>query len=244
MLKDEAIVLRWFPVTDSSRVVVWFSSSYGRISTLIKGSQRPKSWLLGQYDLFYTCELLFYAKANEDLHLIRECSPVDPRPGLRQNWRACAGASFLADLLYRISPPKAAAAELYRLATLTLNQLANGNINPALLFWFELKILEDLGLAPDFRTPSSDNSVFDYRAGHTRPGGESSAPNTNPISGGALSLLRTLSSLDAPEKTQRIRLQPQQLREITQHLTLFTEWHLDLRLRSRTKAIELMLRHL
>ena len=105
VVSDEALVLRWFPVTDTSRVVVWFTARHGRISTLIKGSQRPKSWLLGQYDLFYTCELLFYAKANEDLHMIRECAPLAPRSGLRQNWRACAAASFVADLLYRISPP-------------------------------------------------------------------------------------------------------------------------------------------
>ncbi|MGA0368724.1 MAG: DNA repair protein RecO [Kiritimatiellia bacterium] len=242
ILKDEALVLRWFPVTDSSRVVVWFSSSYGRVSTLIKGSQRPKSWLLGQYDLFYTCELLFYAHANEDLHLIRECSPLNTRPALRRDWRACAGASFVADLLYRISPPQAAAWEIYRLGSLTLDQLAGGNSSPALLFWFELKILQDLGVSPDFSLESDRAGSFDYRAGRIRSGTENPDPNSHRISGGVLSLFRTLSGMDTPEKCGRIRLSPEQIREGSHHLNCFTEWHLDLRLPSRNRALDLIQR--
>ena len=242
IVKDEALVLRWFPVTDSSRVVVWFTSEHGRISTLIKGSQRPKSWLLGQYDLFYTCELLFYAKANEDLHLIRECSPLLRRPGLRSNWRACAGASFVADLLYRISPPMAVAGELYALATQTLAQLEAGQINPALLFWFELKVLADLGLAPDLNQESRSPAVFDYRSGRSLPADQNANPESLPLSAGCLSLLRNLLEMETPEQAVRLRLQTDQTREIARHLDRFCEWHLDLKLPSRAKALELMLR--
>ncbi len=242
IVKDEALVLRWFPVTDSSRVVVWFTSEHGRISTLIKGSMRPKSWMLGQYDLFYTCELLFYAKANEDLHLIRECSPLIPRPGLRKNWRACAGASFVADLLYRISPPRAAAGELYTFATQTLNQLEAGQINPALLFWFELKVLDDLGLAPDLTQNVNSPAVFDYRAGRNLSAEQSANPESRPLSNGCLSLLRNFLEMDSPEQAVRLRLQTDQIREISRHLDNFSEWHLDLRLPSRAKALELMIR--
>lgn len=242
VLKDSALVLRWFPVTDSSRVVVWFTREHGRISTLIKGSQRPKSWMLGQYDLFYTCELLFYAKANDDLHLIRECSPLSQRQGLRQNWRACAGASYVADMLYRISQPRAAAGELFDLATLTLDLLGQGSANPALLFWFELKVLADLGLAPDLQHPSPGPLLFDYRSGRICPEGESSHPAARPLSRGCLSVLRILSEMDLPGQALRLRLQIDQIREITRHLDRFCEWHLDLRLPSRAKALELMLR--
>lgn len=242
ILKDTALALRWFPVTDSSRVVVWFTASHGRISTLIKGSQRPKSWLLGQYDLFYTCELLFYAKANEDLHLIRECSPLSPRPGLRQNWRACAGASFVADLLYRVNQPGIAAPQLFAHACLTLDLLAGGQNNPALLFWFELKVLEDLGLAPDLNGGNSEVNEFDYRAGRVCPAGTAAHAETLPLSGGCLSALRALSEMEQPGPAVRLRLQTDQVHEITRHLDRFSEWHLELRLPSRAKALDLMLR--
>lgn len=240
VVKDEALVLRWFPVTDSSRVVVWFTAEHGRISTLIKGSQRPKSWMLGQYDLFYTCELLFYAKAKEDLHLIRECAILEARPELRRNWRACAGASFVADLLYRIAPPMAAAGEIYRLAQQTLGQLTQGQIHPALLFWFELKVLEDLGLSPDLSSPSGGEMVFDYRSGRSLPAEENANPEALPLSAGCLSALRNLAQIPDAEKTLRLRLQTDQVREISRHLDRFCAWHLDLRLPSRGHALDLM----
>ncbi|MDF3129990.1 DNA repair protein RecO [Kiritimatiellaeota bacterium B1221] len=242
IVKDEALVLRWFPVTDSSRVVVWFTTKYGRISTLIKGSQRPKSWLLGQYDLFYTCELLFYARSNEDLHMIRECYPINRRPAFRNNWRACAGASFVSDLLYRISPPMAVANELYTFATQTLDHLEAGNINPALLFWFELKVLDDLGLAPDLSQDFPHPFVFDYRSGRPLPTDQNIHPESLPLSRGCLSLLRNFLEMDSPEQAIRLRLQTDQIREISRHLDRFSEWHLDLRLPSRAKALELMIR--
>ncbi len=242
VVSDEALVLRWFPVTDTSRVVVWFTARHGRISTLIKGSQRPKSWLLGQYDLFYTCELLFYAKANEDLHMIRECAPLAPRSGLRQNWRACAAASFVADLLYRISPPLAAAAEIYKLATDTLDQLHLGQTNPALLFWFELKVLADLGLAPNLQTDSDGPWVFDFQEGRICPAGQEKNTHAHPVTAGSLFALRALADVPLAEKCARLRLQPQQIKEITRLLASFSEWHLDLSLPSRHRAMELLMR--
>lgn len=242
VVAEEALVLRWFPVTDTSRVVVWFTARHGRISTLIKGSQRPKSWLLGQYDLFYTCELLFYRKASEDLHLIRECSPLNARPGLRRNWRACAAASFVADLLYRISPPLAAATEIFHLASETLDHLRGDFINPALLFWFELKVLQDLGLAPNLTADRQGPWVFDFQEGRICAAGQEKNARALPITPGSLSALRTLSESASAQKCARLRLQPAQIKEIARLLNAFSEWHLDLSLPSRQRALELMMR--
>lgn len=242
VVADEALVLRWFPVTDSSRVVVWFTARHGRISTLIKGSQRPKSWLLGQYDLFYTCELLFYAKASEDLHLIRECSPLAARSGLRRNWRACAAASYVADLLYRISPPLATAGEIYRLAVEVLDQLHLGRESPALLYWFELKMLADLGLAPNLHAEGAGPWVFDFQEGRLCPADHAKNSGALPLSAGTLSVLRSLTAIPVAEKSTRLRLQPDQVREITRMLDAFAQWHLDLHLASRFRAMELLTR--
>lgn len=195
--------------------------------------------MLGQYDLFYTCELLFYANAKEDLHLIRECSPVNTRSLLRTNWRACAGASFVSDLLYRISPPLASAGELYRLAEITLNALGSRPPTPALLFWFELKVLADLGVYPDLDCGTSQNTVFDYQAGRVLPSGSETSPQSLPITAGSLSAMRKLVSLETPDRISRLRLQSGQVREIASHLDKFSQWHLDLHLPSRSKALEL-----
>lgn len=242
ILKDHGIVLRWFPVTDTSRVVVWFTERHGRLSTLIKGSQRSKSWMLGQYDLFYTCEVLFYGRAREDLHILRECSPVERRSAFRRQWRCCAGASFVADLLYRVSPPLAAASPLYALATRTLDQLS-GQAEPALLFWFELHLLRGLGVVPELTAADSGTGLFlDIEAGRIVPAGGGRSPRSAPVSGGVLALMRRLLELEEPASALRLKFRPEQIRELAGHLERFTAWHLDVSLPSRGLALDLMTR--
>lgn len=237
ILKDHGIVLRWYPVTDTSRIVIWFTAEHGRVATLVRGSQRPKSWVLGQYDLFYTCELLFYARAKEDLHPLRECSPLEPRTAFRNDWKACAAASYVCDLLSRLTPPRAAAPVLYHQATRTLDLLAARGASAALLFWFELQALRDLGLTPDVSGEPREGVVFDVSRGKIIPQSPSAAPDAAPISPGAILCLQQLLGQSDPSRATRLRLLPKQVNELAGHLDRFTSWHLDLDLRSRSRAL-------
>ena len=148
ILKDRAIALRLHPFGNTSRIVVWLSAAHGKLATLAKGSQRPGSALLGQFDLFYTCEILFYAKEQRNLHVLKECYPLEPRPAFRRDWRACAAASYAAGLLDRAMPLGPAPAGLHGLLEETLDRLAVHSPGPAFLPRFELRLLRELGLAP------------------------------------------------------------------------------------------------
>lgn len=148
ILKDNAIALRIHPFGNTSRIVVWLSETHGKLATLVKGSQREKSPFLGQYDLFYTCELLFYAREQRNLHILKECYPLELRTAFRTDWRACAAASYVAGALDRAMPIGPAPAGLYALLKVTLDRLAARTPGPAFLPRFELLLLQELGLAP------------------------------------------------------------------------------------------------
>ena len=148
ILKDEALALRMHPFGNTSRIVVWLSQTHGKLATLVKGSQRDRSGFLGQYDLFYTCEILFYAREQRNLHVLKECAPLETRAAFRTDWRACAAASYAAGALDRAMPFGPAPAGLYRLLADTLGRLAVRTPGPAFLPRFELLLLQELGLAP------------------------------------------------------------------------------------------------
>jgi DNA repair protein RecO (recombination protein O) len=150
VVRDEAVVLRHAPWSNTSRYALWMTRAHGRVLTLVKGSQRPKSPFLGQYDVFQTCELLFYARERNGLHMIRECAPRRTRPGLRARWRACAAASYAADLVARALPADAPAPAVFDALEAALDALADGRSPAAVLAWFELRILEHLGFTPRF----------------------------------------------------------------------------------------------
>lgn len=248
--KTEAIVLRIVPFSQTSHVVYWLTPHEGRLATVIKGALRPKSPFLGQYDLFQSCELLYYEREHDGLHIARECSPLDARAGLRRGWRAAACASYVADLLWRVSVGGPHHEELYALAELTLDALAGGApLRPA-LFAFELRLALALGLAPQFeRCAACGGSVRQPPARVFGPAqGGLLCPACAPAAGArglpappdAVAIMRHWLSLEAPAAAGRTRCREGQLHAISRMLERFLHYHLDIDLRPRYIALDMV----
>ena len=253
--KTEALVLRWYPVSETSRVVSWLTPDRGRLATLIKGSQRPKSAFLGHYDLFQTCELLYYARPHEGLMIIREVSPLRTRERLRTDWRACGVASYLSGLMGRITPPEAVHAELYHLLNQCLDELADEGASAPLLFWFELRLLHALGLAPRLQRcldcgcapqPGRAAGGFAYIRGgwlcpdcNQRDGGEHV-----PMLPDVLALLVSWQRAPSSRSARTTRLTARQQAEVERLLGLFMVHHLEQPLTGRAIALDLLARRL
>ena len=147
--KTEALVLRTNPFSKTSRIVTWLSPDFGKVVTVIKGSCRPKSAFLGQYDLYYTCELVFYTRNRDGIHIAKECFPLEIRPAFRTDWRAAACASYVSDLLCLVSLQDHNQRELYELAISCFDFLCSPDREKQrLLFWFEIRLAKFLGLSP------------------------------------------------------------------------------------------------
>ena len=153
--KTDGIVLAIHPWSRTSHIVTWLTPDHGCVTTLVKGAVRPKSAFLGQYDLFYTCDLLYYARARGDLHALRETMPRNLREGLRGRWRETSLAGYAADLVCDLAPVGAEAKEWYDFLSRFLDDLA-ADAAPCvasryrMLIRLEMAVLRLAGLAPDF----------------------------------------------------------------------------------------------
>ena len=166
IVKTQGIVLAVYPWSQTSHVVTWLTPDHGPVTTLVKGAVRAKSAFLGQYDLFYRCDLLYYARASGDLHALREVTPHDLRAHLRGDWRATALASYAADLAKDLAPANAEAATWFSFLDTLLTRLGTAGgaqlVAPAPggtrccasalqeLVRLEMEILQLAGWAPDF----------------------------------------------------------------------------------------------
>ena len=120
IIKTDGIVLAIHPWSRTSHIVTWLTPDHGCVTTLVKGAVRPKSAFLGQYDLFYTCDLLYYARARGDLHALRETTPRNLREGLRGLWRETAVAGYAAGLVKDLVPANGDSPEGLILPIITL----------------------------------------------------------------------------------------------------------------------------
>ena len=74
------LVLRVFPITETSLVVHWLSPQAGRIGTVAKGARRPKSPFRGKLDLFHLAEFNFRRSRRSDLHSLCEVALQETFP--------------------------------------------------------------------------------------------------------------------------------------------------------------------
>ena len=102
-IKTEAICLDIRPWSRTSHVVSWLTPT-GRVATVVKGAVRAKSQFLGQYDLNYTCDIVYYARAKGELHALRECAPLEMREELREDYRKLALAGYMRRLVAELAP--------------------------------------------------------------------------------------------------------------------------------------------
>jgi DNA repair protein RecO (recombination protein O) len=148
--KTDAIVLRVTPFSATSHVVTWLTRDRGRLFTLVKGATRPRSAFLGQYDLHYTCELLYYGKDHGGVSIARECTPLKTRTGLRSDWKASLCAGYSSELVAWCTMPGQPVPPVYDLLDSALDFLSENGARRTMLPWFELTLLSSLGLAPRF----------------------------------------------------------------------------------------------
>ena len=157
-VKTEATCLRINPWSRTSHIVSWLTPS-GRVATLVKGAVRPKSAFLGQYDLNYTCEIIYYARAKGELHALRECVPVNLRENLRSDFRALTLADYYRGIVSDLAPSGPESEAWFDLLARSLDILADAEAVRstsllARLLEFELQVLNLAGLSPELEAES------------------------------------------------------------------------------------------
>ena len=168
--KTAALVLDIRPWSRTSHIVTWLTPERGPIATIVKGAVRPKSAFLGQYDLFYTCELVYYVRAKGELHAIREVAPVNAREYLRGRFRATALASYASYLVKEHCPHSSEAAEWYGFLGGFLDGLEGDFDFGRKMVSLEMAFLEMAGLSPDFTGADFSSEVVPFSIGLGRAG--------------------------------------------------------------------------
>ena len=149
--KTDAIPIRISSFGGTSQIVTWLTADYGKISTTIKGAQRPKRVGGGQYDLGYLCELLFYEREISGLHTFKDCVAMETRKSIRGRWQKTALLSYFCLLAGSGSLPLVQNPHLYQILLTALQALERTHLLTHLMLWFEFQLLSLHGTAPQLQ---------------------------------------------------------------------------------------------
>ncbi len=246
ILKTHAIPLYYVDVFNTSRIVTWLTSRYGKLSTILKGEQRKNSLFRGQYALFSTSELVFYDREEKDLYIAKECSLLYPRNAFRFNWRACASAGYISALFAKTTLRRGHEKGLFAFFEEMLSYAETHGDQLAFLIWFDLKFAEFQGQAVrlDGENRRSKNqtqkTVHRFSGEH---GGviEPSHAREHQIpavllASEAMAILRVWQRASTPPNDQSAH--PAHLRQIERALGKFIAWQFSLPPHVRKTAVK------
>lgn len=148
VFRTEAVVLRRLDLGEADRLIVAYSPEHGKMRLVAKGVRRPKSRKAGHLEPFTRVRLLI-ARGRE-LNLITQAEAVETFGALRRDLQRLGEASYVVELIDRFTLDEAGSRGTYALLLDTLSRLALGRPAPAVLRFFELRLLEELGYRPEF----------------------------------------------------------------------------------------------
>ena len=231
IIKTDGIVLAIHPWSRTSHIVTWLTPDHGCVTTLVKGAVRPKSAFLGQYDLFYTCDLLYYARARGDLHALRETTPRNLRDGLRGRWRETALAGYAAGLVNDLAPANGESSAWFSFLDSLLTRLestggpqlvatASGGTRSCAsalleLVRLEMEILKLAGWSPDFSGMDKSADWTPFAIDHGRCGDGARTVRLSP---------RTVAVLTRPDAPNHSL---ETVEDAVRFLGVFLSYHLD-----------------
>lgn len=150
------LILRIWPLTETSLIVEWLTAEAGRMSTSAKGARRPRSPFLGKLDVFYEADFTFSRSHRSELHTLREVRLRATHDALRRDLGRLAQAAYCARLIEQTTETDTPVPRIYELMRGVVNHLDTHPAQPQLIFAFELKLLRELGLQPDPARTSLD----------------------------------------------------------------------------------------
>ena len=239
ILKTEAVALRVDPFSRTSLLVSWMTREHGRLVTLAKGAQRPRNDLRGQMDAFYTCEILYYSAPRSGLCTLKECAALEPREALRESIRASVSASYLCDLVQRLTPPAVPQEALYAFLSSALDALCEpqADVPSRLLHWIELRLMGLLGMAPRLdcctscgrrgRPNEPLNVISVPRGGVVCIRCQRTDELLIPLDMGAVAILKAWQTSATPGPARRLICSAEQRAGIERTLGALLAYHLD-----------------
>lgn len=146
--RDEAIVLKTRDFRETSKIALFYSKKFGKISGLFKGIRTKPTKFASNLDFLSINEIIFYKKRFSGLHLVSQCDLKKSFNTLNLDVNKFAIASFGAELIDSIIAQEDAHPEIYKLLVNFLNTLEDTNFPYGLIYNFILKSLSLSGFQP------------------------------------------------------------------------------------------------
>lgn len=238
ILKVEAVVLEHHEWGEADRLLSLFTREHGRLRAVAKGVRRIRSRKAGHLEPFTRVALVL--ARGRDLWIVTQAETLEANLALHGDLEGIGYASYVVELLERLTYEEGPNPDLYRLLVETLRCLDENLDPPALILrYFELHLLDLAGFRPELkecvtcrRPIQPEDQYFSSALGGVLcPTCGKLEPSARPVSMNALRYLRHLQRSTYAE-ARRARPAPTVAGEMERLLQDYLSYILETRLNS------------
>jgi len=229
-----AVVLKSSDYSETSRLVTAFTRALGKARLIAKGARRPKSPFAGLLEPLSRVELVLIP-GRSGLHTLKECAPLGKVSGLRDDLDRLSAGLFALALVEETQIDDDPQPAVFELLAETLDRLEVSTNAAALLFAFQLRLIELSGYGLNLATCAADGSELRGGAFFSPTqkgfvcGPCSSGLSGRAVSPGAFSALKRLDQASTAQ-AERVRLSTAQTTELGRLFDLILETFLEKKL--------------
>ncbi|QPJ63244.1 MAG: DNA repair protein RecO [Candidatus Nitronauta litoralis] len=148
LFRTRALVLKVHYLSDTDKLVTFFTERYGKVKAVAKGARRLKSRYGASLEPLTLVSLIYFGKEHQDLFRVNQCDIVSFHQEIRDSLDTFFYALYFIELLDSLTAEGHCDTEVFAFATASLEAL-NPEQNPELLCRiFELRLLSLLGYRP------------------------------------------------------------------------------------------------
>ncbi|MEW6407718.1 MAG: DNA repair protein RecO [Patescibacteria group bacterium] len=148
--KTKGIIIKRINIGEADKIITFYTATMGKIRARAQAVRRSESKLAGHLELFMLSDLIF-AK-GQNLDVVTSAQIINSFSSIRYDLYKTSFAYFIVELIEKLIPEELKDSRIFNLLTNTFQILDDKKLAmdqlPILLLFFELKLLDLLGFAP------------------------------------------------------------------------------------------------
>ena len=146
--KTQGFVLRREDLRETSVILTVYTRDFGKLKLITKGVRSPEQRSLSSYELFVLDEIVFYEKRKKNIFFLSQCELINFFPKVRESLERISYATYLIELLDRVTDIGERNPALYGLLKDCMVLLSTKASPKRVARIFEIKLLSILGFMP------------------------------------------------------------------------------------------------
>lgn len=235
--RTEAIVLRTYNLTESSKIAVLLTPARGKVRAVAKGVRRTKSKFGSSLEPITHIDAQIYRKEGRELQNLAQAETRKAFAPIRSDLKKLGLGSLMCELMEQFVQENEESSAYFLLLSVSLEALSNMSKNcESLLLFFYLKLLAVSGLLPDLKRCAGCRATVQGPAFlDAGTGGvlcsACSAGKGERLSEGSLKILERLSMIDF-SMLERTRIAASSVEEMLNALNMYIFFHTGRQLKS------------